>query len=69
VLGSIWMVPLSWVWAALSAAARNGEVPEYPSPPAARSTPGGAPTLSFERSEMARNRTTTASAVSAIANP
>jgi hypothetical protein len=53
----------------LSAADRSGEVREYPSPPAARSAPGGALIVSFERSEMARNRTTTASAVSAIANP
>jgi hypothetical protein len=52
-----------------SAAERKGDVLEYPSPPAARSAPAGALTLSFERSEMARNRTTRASAVSAIANP
>jgi hypothetical protein len=53
----------------LSAADRSGEVCEYPSPPTARSAPCGALTLSFERSEMARNLTTRASAVSAIANP
>jgi hypothetical protein len=52
-----------------SAAARKGDVLEYPSPPTARSAPAGVLTLSFERSEMARNLTIRASAVSAIANP
>jgi hypothetical protein len=63
------MVPPSWAWDMLSAAARKGEVLEYPSPPATRSAPAGALTLSFERSEIARNLTTRAIAVSAIANP
>jgi hypothetical protein len=53
----------------LRAAERKGDVLEYPSPPAARSALVGVLTLSFERSEMARNLTTRASAVSAIANP
>jgi hypothetical protein len=53
----------------LSAAARSGEVPEYPRPPEALSAPEGALRLFFGRSEMTRNLTTRAKAVTAIANP
>src|ERR1700757_2660123 len=41
-VGSIWIVPPSWACDMLSAAARKGEVLEYPSPSAARSAPVGA---------------------------
>ncbi|MFI5068505.1 MAG: hypothetical protein ACHP9Z_31615 [Streptosporangiales bacterium] len=64
--GSTWTVPPSWAWAMLSAAARNGEVPR---PPERRSALGGMLRFSFGRSDMARNLTTRASAVSAIAAP
>ncbi len=63
--GSTWTVPPSCARAMLSAAACSGEVPEA----LARSILGDELRLSFGRSEMARNLTATARAVTAIAAP
>jgi hypothetical protein len=63
--GSTCTVPPSCAWAMLSAAARIGDVPEA----GERSALGGALSVSFGRSDVARNLTASPSAVTAIANP